>query len=264
MVLGAVPLLSAAVWVAGMLHAQSITANLDDPTSVAFFIDGYRFPRSTGTIFTTGPWLNFAALYLAAVTAGSEFSWGTVRNAVFAPRGRVSYALAHFAFLSLLIAGMILAVLALGILLPIAAVAGAAISDPGTFDGITAGSELIFTFTGAAVWAAAGVALATLLRNPVTPILVAVSYSVFEAFASPLAIWKQSEVTRWIPRLLPGNSVGGLAVEVQRHAGTVGEGAQLPDYLGSPWTVSLVAAMLWVLVFVAVSVLVLRSVDIGE
>jgi hypothetical protein len=259
----AVPLLSATIWVVGMLHAQTMAAQLDDPLS-GTFLDAYRLPRSTGTIFTSGPWLNFAALYLGAVTAGSEFAWGTVRNAVFAPRGRMSFALAHFAFLSILVLAMILAILGLGILLPVAAASVHVFSEVGSVEGPLIASEIVSVSAGAAVWASAGVALATLLRSPVTPILVAVTYSVIEALISPLSVWQGSDVARWIPRLLPGNSVGGLAIELQRHAGTVGAGAQLPDYLASPWSISLLAAASWSLIFAVTTLLVLRSIDITE
>jgi ABC-type transport system involved in multi-copper enzyme maturation permease subunit len=270
LILAAVPILAAVGWLTGYADARSLAADalaepgVDPVQSAAFFLGRYQLPASVTATLTNGPWLNFAVLYLAAMTTGNEYAWGTIRNVLLASPSRTQYVLARFTFLAGVAILLTVVVALVGAVLPLAAATVTGI--PATSSGASANVpyEIGSLVAGTLLYGAVGVLLATILRNAAVPLVITAVYVVGETLVSPLQFWQGSDVLRWLPRLLPGNSVAGVVIGAQRDAGLVGQGAQLPDYLATPWDVSLVATVVWIVLMLVGSMAALRAADITE
>lgn len=266
----AVPLLATISWLAGYANLEVLAAEQvgvspsDRAALMAAIFRPFELPSSPVATLTSGPWLNFAALYVSCMTVGSEYAWGTIRNVLILRPDRTRYLLAKGAFQCIVAVALVTSLVIVGTVLPLAMEVFNSPRNAGSF---ALGPVLVAAsgiYIGVLLYSSVGLFLATLLRHAAAPLVIVAVYVVAETLVSPLAIWQTNDILRWLPRILPGNSLGGVLVSIQRDAGMVGPGAQLPDYLSGPWEVSLVAAIVWIVVFCVLTHRVLTRSDITE
>lgn len=195
-----------------------------------------------------------AVIYGAAV-AGSEWTWGTLKNAVARGESRARYVLATFGALAAVLAvGLVLA-LVVGVVAALvgASLAGIAtdgVTDPATILGLP--EKLARGWLGLVVAASLGFAIATFTRSQLAGIGAGIATYFGEQFGSILF----SDIVQYLPfhaadaaaNLSPagGVSVGGQPVTVAQLA---------PD-------VALLAVVAWLAGALAVSVLVAERAEI--
>lgn len=224
------------------------------------FMAPYLFPTSLITALTTTSWLNFAVFYLAAVTTGSDFAWGTIRLLALTET-RARSIIGRWLFLVLLGSAMVL------LLMIMAAVVGLVTGvrgDPEVQTPVSAiGLAVIGALGSMSLFAAAGVAAASFARNATVPLVLLAAYVLAEMLLSSMGFWRGG-VLEWIPRLLPGNAGNALVVASQLDAGLITDPSGLPSHLLAPAWVSLAAIAGWIGIFVFGAVTRLRSMDIVE
>ena len=139
----------------------------------------------------------FAVIYFAAV-AGSEWNWGTFKNAVARGESRSRYVVSTYVALGLLTGVGLLVVFLVGVL---AAIVGAQISGVG-LDGIGDQDALLGlpnqawrAWLALAEAGAIGFAFATLARSPLAGVGAGIALFFVEEFAGLLL----PDVVRWLP-----------------------------------------------------------------
>lgn len=138
------------------------------------------------------------ALIYGAAIAGSEWAWGTLKNAVARGESRVGYALATFGAIALLLAVGVVLSIAVGVA---AALLGASLAGVPT-DGVADAAALgALPGKAARVWfgvvsaAAIGFAMATVARSQLAGIGAGVATYFGERFGTILF----PDIVRWLP-----------------------------------------------------------------
>ncbi|HEX8024784.1 MAG TPA: hypothetical protein VF484_01135, partial [Candidatus Limnocylindrales bacterium] len=126
----------------------------------------------------------FAVIYGAAI-AGSEWSWGTLKNAVARGESRWRYALLTFAAIALMIAVGLAIAFGLGVVAAIvganvAGVSTAGLNDPDTFSRLP--EEFARGWFAVTEEAALGFAIATLARSQLAGIGAGIAFYFGETF----------------------------------------------------------------------------------
>jgi len=162
--------LVAALWISGYLSSQAAAASLPGPDAGRIaaelaFLAPYRYPASIVWIVASGIWLFFGIFYVGAATTGGDFGWGTIRTALLAGRGRVTFVTARLAFVTLLGTALLVVELLLGVVLPILLSTGDGrpVRATGVILGVAAG------VLGVSLYGSAGVCAALLLRDRAAP-----------------------------------------------------------------------------------------------
>jgi len=166
-----------------------------------------------------------AVIYGAAI-AGSEWSWGTLKNAVARGESRARYMLSTFAAIALMVAVGLALSFALGILLDLLAATIAGIPTDGVTDADTLARLPAMAGRG---WfavveqAALGFAIATLARSQLAGIGAGIAFYFGEGFASiflpdiikymPFAVARASVATEGSSGGFGGGGGGGSGVE---------------------------------------------------
>jgi ABC-2 type transport system permease protein len=177
-----------------------------------------------------------AVIYGAAI-AGSEWSWGTLKNAVARGESRTRYMLGTFAAIAVMVAVGLAITFALGIVLALAGAAIAGVSTAGLTDSDTLARLPALAARG---WfsvveqAALGFAIATLARSQLAGIGAGIAFYFGEAFASIFL----PDIIRYMPF-----AVARASVDIT-NAGGDGGGAGLTDPLAPDTALVLVAAWL--------------------
>lgn len=229
----------------------------------------YTFPTSFRTLLGmtgVGSFLLYlAALYLGASWTGLEFSRGTIRNVVLARPGRVAFFAARLVALAAALGVFVVVLVALATVLP--ALAGVA------WTGETAppnlGGALVYA---AAVWlvllalALAGTLAATLTRSGGGAVLLVVVYLIAELVIANLGFWRDAGALGWLPQLLPGVRIGGLAGAADAAAGFQAPYAPQadPGALVMPPLVGAAIAAGWGITVVAALVRRVSRMDLSE
>lgn len=155
----------------------------------------------------------FAVIYFAAV-AGSEWNWGTFKNAVARGESRSRYVLSAYVALGLLAGVGMLLVFVVGVG---AAVAGAGIAGLGT-EGIGDRDTLLGLpnqlwrgWLALAEAGAIGFAFATIARSPLAGVGAGIALYFIESFADMLL----PDIVRWLPftaasAVISGADMSGL------------------------------------------------------
>jgi len=229
----------------------------------------YTFPASIRTLLGltgVGSFLLYlAGLYLGASWTGLEFSRGTIRNVILARPGRVAFFAARLVTLAAALGVFVVVLVTLAALLPaLAGVAWTGDTPPPTL-----GGALVYA---AAVWlllvalALAGTLAATLTRSGGGAVLVLVVYLIAEAVVTNLGFWRDAGALGWLPQLLPGVRIGGLAAAAEAAASFQVPYAPQPDpgALVMPPLVGVAIAAGWGIVIVAALVRRVSRMDLTE
>jgi hypothetical protein len=257
----AVLVIVAGLWISGYLSSQaaaaSLPANPGRAVAELAFLAPYRSPASIVWIVASGIWLFFGVYYLGAATTGGDFVWATIRTALLAGRGRISFVAARLAFIVVL-GWILLAVeLLLGVLLPVllATGTGRPVRVTGVLLAIAAGG------LGVGLYGSAGVCVALLLRDRAAPLLAGAAAVVGQSIGSSLPFWQGNEVLAWVPRLFPSNALGALFLRSEQSVGILPK-SDVVTYLQIPWPVAVLIVIAWIAVFTAVAVVALYRADI--
>ena len=193
----------------------------------------------------------FAVLYGAAI-GGSEWSWGTLKNAIARGESRTLYTLAQAAAVIVVVGlGMVL-LFVIGVLLAIVAATLAGLPLDGLGDGATLGrvpEQLARGWLSLAMSSAVGFAIATVAKSQLAGIAIGVVLSVGE----PLARIFLPDIIQWFPFAAAGSLVSGLG-------GAGGGGGFLG---GLEEGVAALVVTGWLLVSLAIASLVTERAEIG-
>jgi ABC-2 type transport system permease protein len=146
------------------------------------------FPRAYDSVlsFLLGLGGLFAVIFGAAI-AGSEWTWGTLKNAVARGESRARYMVASFAAAAALLAvGVVLAFL-LGVVAALIGATLAGVSTAGVGDAATLGAlpeKLLRGWVGAVEQAALGFAIATVARSQLAGIGAGIALYFGEQFST--------------------------------------------------------------------------------
>ena len=151
----------------------------------------------------------FAVLYAAAV-AGSEWTWGTLKNTVARGESRSLYMLMTFVAIIVVLAIGLLVTFAIGIVVGALGATIAGIPLDGLSDGTTLGSlpeELVRGWVVISAQASIGFAVATLARSQLAGIGVGIALYFGEAFASIFL----RDIVKYLPFDLATAALAGSA-----------------------------------------------------
>jgi hypothetical protein len=214
-----------------------------------------RFPGAYTSVlsFILGLGGLLAVIYGAAI-AGSEWTWGTLKNAVARGEGRARYMVLTFASIAVLTGLGMLVAFVVGVL---AAVIGANLAGLGT-DGIADSAtlsalpeKLLRGWLGVSEEAALGFAIATIARSQLAGIGAGIALYFGESFATLFL----PDVVKYLPF-----NVASAVVASTGNGGGFGGGATAarlePD-------MALVMAVIWLVGALIVSSAVTEQADIG-
>jgi len=193
-----------------------------------------------------------AVIYGAAI-AGSEWSWGTLKNAVARGESRTRYMLGTFAAIVVMIAVGLAITFALGVALALVGAALAGVSTSGLTDADTLARLPALAARG---WfsvveqAALGFAIATLARSQLAGIGAGIAFYFGEAFASIFL----PDIIRYMPF-----AVARASVNVGDTAGGGG-----PPGLGDPLSpdTALLLVGVWLVGSIAVAIVFTERAEI--
>jgi hypothetical protein len=171
----------------------------------------------------------FAVIYGAAI-AGSEWGWGTLKNAVARGESRSRYMLLSFAAISIMVAVGLALTFAIGV---VAALVGATIANvptSGLGDAATLGrlpEEFVRGWFAVTEEAALGFAIATLARSQLAGIGAGIAFYFGETFATIFL----PDVVKYMPFAVARASVAvsGSAAAAANGSGGPGAAASLGD-----------------------------------
>jgi ABC-2 type transport system permease protein len=170
----------------------------------------------------------FAVIYGAAI-AGSEWGWGTLKNAVARGESRSRYMLLSFAAISVMVAVGLALTFAVGVG---AAVVGATVANvptTGLGDAATLGrlpEEFVRGWFAVTEEAALGFAIATLARSQLAGIGAGIAFYFGETFATIFL----PDIVKYLPFAVARASIaiGGSAAAAANGGGGPGAAAALP------------------------------------
>ncbi|MFI5254671.1 MAG: hypothetical protein ACHQ15_04360 [Candidatus Limnocylindrales bacterium] len=194
----------------------------------------------------------FAVIYGAAV-AGSEWGWGTLKNAVARGESRSRYIVLTFAGVGLLVGIGLLLAFIIGVLVAIVGATIAGISTTGIGDAETIKTlpdKLARGWLAIAEEGAIGFAIATIARSQLAGIGAGIALYFGESFAAIFL----PDVVRWLPfqaatAVLGGGAGGGLTNGAAREP-------LAPD-------VALVVVVAWLVGSIVVAALFTERAEIG-
>ncbi|HLX33747.1 MAG TPA: hypothetical protein VKR30_00730 [Candidatus Limnocylindrales bacterium] len=169
----------------------------------------------------------FAVIYGAAI-AGSEWSWGTLKNAVARGESRSRYMLLSFAAIAVMIAIGLVVTFVVGVGAAIVGAKVAGVSTAGLGDSDTLGrlpEEFARGWFAVTEEAALGFAIATLARSQLAGIGAGIAFYFGETFATIFL----PDIVKYLPFAVARASVniGGAAADAA-NAGGPGAAAALP------------------------------------
>ena len=179
-----------------------------------------------------------AVIYGAAV-AGSEWSWGTLKNAVARGESRARYMLGTFAAIALMVAIGLAVTFVLGVVLALIGAAIAGVATTGLTDSATLAR---LPATAARGWfavveqAALGFAIATLARSQLAGIGAGIAFYFGESFASIFL----PDIIRYMPF-----AVARASIDTGPGGGFGGGGGGLTSALSADTALVLVAVWLF-------------------
>ena len=214
------------------------------------------FPAAYGFVlsFIIGLGGLFAVIYGATV-AGSEWSWGTLKNAVARGESRSRYVVMTFVGVALLTGvGLVIAFI-LGVLLAVVGATIAGVSTSGITDATVVGKlpeQLARGWLAIVEEGAIGFAVATIARSQLAGIGAGIALYFGEGFASIFL----PDIVRWLPfdaatAILGASAGGGFS--------SGGGGTRLPLDSGT----AMVVVVAWLLGSIAVASLVTERAEIG-
>jgi hypothetical protein len=225
--------------------------------------DLYVFPRTIVTMLEQGSWLFMAAAFVAASWIATEFDWGTIRNVVLACPQRGQFLAARILSLIAAMTVALLALAALGAVLPILV----PVTGSGQPSGVTPMAILLTGFSGW-TWSLAFITVAALAavvtRSPIFALILTYGYFLLDGLLGSLAIWK-SVGLEWLPQFLLGARLSGLSADIRAASGLAEpyQGASASAFHLDPIAGLLVTAA-WISLALGLTYTVLRRADIRE
>ncbi len=228
----------------GVLNAVSLADSASaagDPTASEFFLSSYAAPASVVARLVEPPWILLAAVYIGAATTGFEYSWGTIRNLALAANGRGGLMLAHAAAVAVMTILVAMGVAAAGLVAPSVAMGLGVQLPPSPVTPDAGLAAVVGVVVASLVYAALGVAAATLVRSGPGGLLAVAGYFAVEKAITGLPAVQSETPLGWALRSLPLHTADGL---MSAALGLVGmPGLNAPAYLS--WPINVIAVVVW-------------------
>jgi ABC-2 type transport system permease protein len=199
----------------------------------------------------------FAVIYGAAV-AGSEWGWGTLKNAVARGESRARYLMLTFAAIGVMVGVGLLLTFVVGVVAALIGANIAGVSTSGLGDGTTLNRlpmEFARGWFAVAEEAALGFAIATLARSQLAGIGAGIAFYFGEAFASIFL----PDIVKYLPFAVARASVD-LGISGGGPGGDSGGGGAAASSLSADTALLLVAA--WLVGSLLVAVLFTERAEI--
>jgi len=231
-----------------IIASATVAQRSDSSTAARRALALVTFPGAYDLIlsFMLGLGGLFAVIYGAAI-AGSEWSWGTLKNAIARGESRSRYVVGTFAAIAVMVAVGLAITFALGIVLALIGASIAGVSTSGLTDADTLARLPALAARG---WfsvveeAALGFAIATLARSQLAGIGAGIAFYFGEGFASIFL----PDIVKYMPF-----AVARAAVDTGGGGGFEGGGNGLTQALTPDTALVLVAAWLIGSLIVAVA-----------
>lgn len=248
------------------VQAQIEAQNAQIAAQMAAVRDQYVFPRSIVTMLIQGSWAFMAAAFVAASWIATEFDWRTIRNLVLVEPRRERLLVVRMISLVALATALIVALAALGAVLPLLM----PVVGSGADTGVTPGGILL-TALGGLVWCTAFIAVAALAavvtRSPVFALIVTYGYFLLEALVDNLSVWQSSGPPfEWLRQLFLGFRLNVLSSDIRAATGlrqAYEPAPTVPPVHLEPLA-GAVIIVAWIAGLILGAVLVLRRADIHE
>lgn len=213
-----------------------------------------RFPGAYAFVlaFILGLGSLLAVIYAAAI-AGSEWSWGTLKNAVARGASRTGYTLAHYAAVLIMVMVGLLVAFGIGVVTATLGAAVAGLPLDGLSDAETLGrlpEQIVRGWIALAMSAAIGFAVATVTKSQLAGIGVGIALYFGEQFSSLFL----PDIVKWLPFAAAGSVISG-------GSGGLTAGGAVPEGL-DPNT-ALLVTLGWLAGSLAVASLVTERAEIG-
>jgi len=233
-------------------------------------LSSFAFPQSMVTLLGNGTFVLFAVLLLVATTLGDEFSWGTIRTTLLASSHRGRLMLLRLGVVTVIGVCLIVALAALGLVLPLVLSAIGAQFPATPAVNVGALGVLVLGTLEASLLIIAFGAMATLLvRSGSLTLVVLLVYVAIEAAILTVLLRFESFQDRggleWVLDAFPVRGISRLLDTAARVASGLPQfpGQPVPTDLGVT-VVPLVALLLWAAVFLAVAFRRFTRMDIVE
>jgi ABC-2 type transport system permease protein len=218
-------------------------------------LDILKFPSAYNSLLSFLLGLGgLVALCYAAAIAGSEWQWGTLRNAVARGEGRVYYVLVTFLAIVLLVGIGLLVSFAIGVVIVMLAASIAGVGTAGASDSATLSAlpeHLLRGWLAISEEAAIGFAIATLTRSQFAGVVAGIALSIVEPFATLFL----PDIVKYAP-FQAASSVIPAAAESGGFGGGAAVARLTPD-------VALVVVVLWLVASLAIASLVTERAEIA-
>ena len=171
-----------------IIASATVSTRAEEQHAAARALALVTFPAAYDLIlsFMLGLGGLFAVIYGAAI-AGSEWGWGTLKNAVARGESRARYMLLSFAAIALMIAGGLAITFVLGVAAAVVGANIAGVSTAGLTDADTLGrlpEQFVRGWFAVVEEAALGFAIATLARSQLAGIGAGIAFYFGETFAT--------------------------------------------------------------------------------
>lgn len=228
----------------------------------------YAVPQSFLMVLQNGQFMMLAlVVYLAAATVGAEFNYGTVRTSLVARSDRSGFLVVRLGALALTVAGILVALLVLGLLLPgVAALAGAHLPPAPGIDGLGLFMIVVALFAFGVTVATLATVAALLARNAGLALLVVFAYAFVESMVVNLG-QRGGETVAVLARLLPLSNAASLTERAHVAARPLQLLGTFPAASGigePPLPAELVAGALWVALAAIGALWLFRRAEIRE
>jgi hypothetical protein len=222
-----------------VIASATVAQSSESPQAAARALALVRFPGAYDLIlsFMFGLGGLFAVIYGAAI-AGSEWSWGTLKNAVARGESRTRYMIATFVAIMVMVAVGLLITFVLGVGLALLGATIAGVSTAGLNDADTLARLPAMAARG---WfavveqAGLGFAIATLARSQLAGIGAGIAFYFGETFASIFL----PDIVKYMPF-----AVARAAVDTEGSGGGFGGGGGLTTALSADTALVLVGVWL--------------------
>ena len=227
----------------------------------------YSFPQSLITILGSAILPFLALVLVASMAIGDEFRFGTLRTSLLAASDRRRFLAARMIAMTVMAAGLIALILALGAALPLVlAVAGAELPSAPPLD--PAGTLLLLGVDLLVVVALmAFTAMVTLiLRTGTLSVVFLLVYGLIELYIANQPVFAIGNFLAAVPQFFFIQSIRAIQLRLASDAGALAvQGEAFPPMavdLGVPMMIAIVGA--WALLFLAIADRRIRKMDVTE
>ena len=227
----------------------------------------YSLPQSLLTILGSAILPFLALVLIASMAIGDEFRFGTLRTSLLAASDRRRFLAARMIALTVMAAGLIVLILALGLVIPpLLALTGGEMPAAPPLD--AAGTLLLVGVDLLVVVAlmAFSAMVTLMLRTGTLSVVFLLVYGLIELYISNLPIFAIGNGLAALPQFFFINSIRSIQLRLASDAGSLAvQGEGFPSMavdLGVPLMIAIVAA--WALLFLAIADRRIRRMDVTE